>query len=491
MRFNRSSGILLHITSLPNDYGIGSLGKEAVAFIDFLSKSNQKLWQIFPTGPTGYGDSPYQTFSAFAGNPLFIDVEELIKEGLLNPEDCEIDVPYPKDKVDFGRIFKEKNGWLRKAFSNFKENDAFHEFCKEEAVWLDDFALFIALKENFGGKSWVEWDENAKTRDKETLENFRAALSEEIQYQKFLQFKFFQQWEKVHQYAKEKNISIIGDIPIFIGLDSADAWANPHLFHFDENCNPTFIAGVPPDGFSPTGQLWGNPLYNWEAMEQNHFQWWIQRFSAMLKIVDIIRVDHFIGFVNYWAVPAGEKTAEKGSWEPGPGRKVFDAVEKSLGKLPIIAEDLGVITPPVVELRDLFSFPGMKILQFAFYDGLESDFLPHHYTENFVVYTGTHDNETTRGWYKNIPENVREFADKYLDFDGDKSTISWKLIITAWESKADMAIVPMQDILNLDNSARMNLPGTSTGNWQWRMKKTALNDEISRKLKAITLKNRR
>jgi 4-alpha-glucanotransferase len=488
MHFKRSSGILLHITSLPGDFGIGSLGEEALAFIDFLKKAEQKLWQIFPTGPTGYGDSPYQTFSAFAGNPLLLDIHELVKDSLLVEKDIKLAALFPEDKVDFGKVINEKNRLFRIAYSNFEPNHEFTNFCVREDFWLNDYALFMALKEHFGGRSWIEWEKNAKIREPETMANFRIALSQEIQYQKFLQFLFFQQWQKVHLYAKKNGISIIGDIPIFIGLDSADAWANPHLFHFDENCNPVFVAGVPPDGFSPTGQLWGNPLYNWDKMAEERYQWWIKRFAATLRIVDIIRVDHFIGFVNYWAVPAGEKTAEHGTWEPGPGRKVFDAVLNVLGNLPIIAEDLGVITPEVVALRDAFEFPGMKILQFAFYDGMDSDFLPHHFTENFVVYTGTHDNETTRGWYKNVPEKVRDFVDEYLSFSGSEADIAWKLLETAWKSIAEMAIVPLQDVLNLDNSARMNLPGTSTGNWQWRFKKQDLNDKLARQLKNVTVK---
>ena len=486
MTQQRSSGILFHITSLPGAYGIGSLGKSAQNFIDFLYEAKQKNWQIFPLGPTGFGDSPYQTFSAFAGNPLLIDLENLVEVGLLSPALLQNPPAFPDDKVDYGAIIPFKEKLLRKAYQNFKIIDSFASFCEKESYWLDDYSLFMALKEHFNGASWVQWDDAVKRRQKDIIENFKIALQDEIRYHQFLQFVFFKQWKTIHHYAKNKGISIIGDIPIFIGLDSADAWANPDIFFFDQSCNPTVVAGVPPDGFSPTGQLWGNPLYRWSEMGKNNYEWWIQRFAKSLEMVDVIRVDHFIGFVNYWAVPATDDTAKNGVWEPGPGRKIFDAVKEKLGELPIIAEDLGVITPDVIKLRETFDFPGMKILQFAFYNGMDSDFLPHHYTRNCVVYTGTHDNETTRGWYSNAPDDVRKFANEYLNFDGSESEFSWKLIETAWKSRADLAIVPLQDVLNLDNSARMNFPGTANGNWQWRARKEDITKELAEKLASIT-----
>ncbi|MCD4817324.1 MAG: 4-alpha-glucanotransferase [Candidatus Cloacimonetes bacterium] len=488
MKFERSSGILLHITSLSGKYGIGSLGKEAHEFVDFLKKSEQKLWQIFPLGPTGFGDSPYQTFSAFAGNPLLIDLDLLIDEKLLEQSNLDNLSAFSETEIDFGELITVKDRILRKAFDNFEVSENYNEFHDEEQDWLNDFALFMSLKKHFQGASWSHWDRDIKLRELQAIEYYNEELKDEINYHKFLQFIFFQQWEKLHDYARKNNIKIIGDIPIFIGFDSADAWVNSDIFYFDENREPTKVAGVPPDGFSETGQLWGNPLYDWEAMEKDGFKWWIKRFEAALKQVDILRIDHFIGFVNYWAVPFGDKTAENGKWETAEGDKLFQQVQNKLGSLPIIAEDLGVLTPEIIKLRDQYGFPGMKVLQFAFYDGMEGGFLPHNFTENFVVYTGTHDNETTKGWFSNLPENVRDFTCSYLNFSGNESEIADKLIEAAWKSIAVFAIAPMQDFLNLDNSARMNYPGIAGGNWQWRMKKQYLTDELADKICRITEK---
>ncbi len=481
---NRQSGILLHITSLPSNYGIGSLGKAAYEFIDFLKTSAQKLWQIFPLGPTGYGDSPYQTFSAFAGNPLLVDLDELLKNGLLSKSDMNNSIAFNEDKVDYAFVKEYKNQIYKKAFKNFTPTKDYYDFCTKNNRWLDDFSLFMAIKKHFNNVSWSEWEIDLRLRKSETISYYQSKLKNEIDFEKFLQYLFYQQLDKVKRYANENGIKIIGDIPIFVGYDSADAWAYPEIFLFDDELKPTFVAGVPPDGFSPTGQLWGNPLYNWQKLKENDYKWWIDRFSHTLKAVDIIRLDHFLGFVNYWRVKAGEKTAENGSWQPGPKAHFFETVEKYLGQLPIIAEDLGVITDEVIKLREKFGFPGMKILQFAFYGDEHNPYLPHNIQENFVVYTGTHDNETTVGWYKNLPQHIKDYVNRYLKTDGKK--IHLDLIKTAWQTKANYAVAPMQDFLGLDNSARMNTPGTTENNWQWRLNKKHLNDKLTNWIYELT-----
>lgn len=491
MKFERSSGILLHITSLPGNFGIGSLGDDCYYFIDFLEKSAQKLWQICPVGPTGYGNSPYQTYSAFAGNPLFINLEKLVDNGLLEMDDLKTEESFNEIKVEFEKVKKFKSVLFRKAYKNFLEHSSseFVNFCETESDWLDDFSLFMALKKHFNEISWNNWEESIKLRKPAAMKKYSEMLKNEIGYQKFLQYLFFKQWKEMRNYSSSKNIKIIGDIPIYVAFDSSDAWSHPEYFLFDEDNNPTFVAGVPPDKFSPTGQLWGNPLYNWEKHKENNFSWWKKRFKKTLEMVDIIRIDHFIGFVNYWAVPANDKTAENGSWQPAPGKELFSAVLKDLGSLPIIAEDLGAITQKVIDLRDYFDFPGMKILHFAFGTGANNPYLPENFPENCVVYTGTHDNETTEGWFKNIPGFLKEEVRNYLDLKNEK--ISWRLIEAAWESKADIAIAPLQDFLGLDNSARMNIPGTVGGNWEWRVKKSQLNDELAMKIKMLTIQNDR
>lgn len=493
MKFERSSGILLHITSLPGNYGIGSMGKEAFEFIDFLERSGQKIWQICPTGPTGYGDSPYQTFSAFAGNPLFINLEKLSEEDLIANPDLATKFEFSEDEVDFGKVIDFKQKIFRKAFENFKNNipSGFAVFCQKESDWLDDYSLFMSLKTHFVGKPWYEWDEAIKIRKQESVMYFRNLLKEEISFHKFQQFIFFKQWKKMHDHARSKGIKIFGDIPIYIAYDSSDAWADPELFQFDNNNNPIKVSGCPPDDFCKLGQLWGNPLYDWKKHEQDNFCWWIKRFRKTLEIVDIVRIDHFIGFVHYFAIPAENKTAEYGDWLPGPGGKLFKAVQKELGDLPIIAEDLGLVTEEVIALRDKFKFPGMRLLQFAFGGDESNPFFPENYPENCVVYTGTHDNETTEGWYKNIPDFVKEHLHRYLQYDG-KDKISWELIKLAWKSKADLAIVPMQDLLCLDNSARFNSPGSVGGtNWKWRVRKDDLTPQLENKIRSFSLKYKR
>jgi 4-alpha-glucanotransferase len=491
MHFQRSSGILLHPTSLPGNYGIGTLGKEAFAFIDFLITSRQKLWQLCPLGPTGYGDSPYQCFSAFAGNPLLIDFDVLLHEKLISKADLPGD-DYPDDHVDFGWVYTTKYPVLRKAFENFKSGSfkvmhaKFDNFCEAKSQWLDDYALFMALKGRFDGHPWEEWDDDIRKREDDALHRYKSELAEEIAFQKFMQFLFFQQWLSVKAYANANGIKIIGDIPIFVSMDSADAWSNPENFQFDEDLKPTAVAGVPPDYFSETGQLWGNPLYDWEKMANDGFSWWVQNIKSKLELYDIIRIDHFRGFAAYWSVPADETTAINGSWVPTPGYELFNTVKEELGSLPIIAEDLGVITPDVEALRDHFEFPGMKILQFAFnadeYDNL---YLTHNYSENSVVYTGSHDNNTLGGWVEEIRQEDLDFALEYVH-GKTGSQMHWDFIRAAFSSTAVMAVIPLQDVLGLPAEARMNTPGTASGNWQWRFSKSQMKDAVAAKLGRMT-----
>jgi len=474
MKFERSAGILLHPTSLPGTFGIGDLGNEAYKFIDFLEAAGQKLWQIFPLGPTGYGDSPYQCFSAFAGNPLLISPEKLIGDGFLSPGEVNVHPSSHPHKINYGQVIHDKKLILRKAYNNFLKNsngqeEAYNSFCEENKEWLNDFSFFMASKEYHGGGLWTEWEKSLVEREEKALKEWENKLADDISYHKFVQFQFFRQWDNLKKYTNDKGINIIGDMPIFIAYDSADLWANKSIFSVDKHGNLETVAGVPPDYFSATGQLWGNPLYKWDIMEKDDFIWWRRRMSNMLKFVDIIRIDHFRGFEAYWEIPGGAKTAIKGRWVKAPGEKLFNSLRKYLGDLPILAEDLGVITKPVEELRDKFGFPGMKILQFAFGTGMESKFLPHNYTRNCVVYTGSHDNDTTRAYFEKEKENDNDIyfhAQKYLDYYGED--ILQKLIRTAYASVADFVIIPMQDILNLGGEARMNFPGKPGGNWTWR-----------------------
>ena len=489
MEFIRSSGILLHISSLPGPFGIGSLGADARRFIDFLADADQKIWQICPLGPTGYGDSPYQTFSAFAGNPLFIDIPTLVEHKLLTSDDVVDPPPFPRDAVDYGPVITCKTALLRKAFIRFQPAASYWDFCQDNKFWLDDFCLFMSLKEFFGGIPWNQWMPSAKMRIPEALEHYRTSLAEDIAFYRFCQYMFFHQWDALHTYASNHRVKIMGDMPIFVAFDSADAWAHPELFLFDEERNPTVVAGVPPDFFSAAGQLWGNPLYNWQAMKENNYSWWHQRFASILQQVDIIRVDHFRGFAGYWAVPAGETTAQKGAWQTAYGKELFTSIRHTMGELPIVAEDLGIITPDVVELRDHFGFPGMKILQFAFDNGMTNPYLPHNYPRNCLVYTGTHDNDTTAGWYASLDENQRHTLRTYLQCtDAD---MPWALIKAAWLSRADIAIAPMQDFLALGTPARMNTPGVASGNWQWRLDANALTHELAHKVRDITWQAKR
>lgn len=499
MKFERSSGILLHPTSLPGPYGIGDLGPQAYQFMDWLASTGCKLWQVLPLGPTGYGDSPYQCFSAFAGNPYLISPEFLIQDGLLTQEDLSNMPDFNASIVDFGLLIPWKLNLLLKAFSRFALSGAggadealvgeFNYFCAENAAWLDDYALFMSLKEANGGGAWNSWEASIRTREKSAMDKARKEHQESVQRYSFYQFLFFRQWNNIRKYAGEKDIKIVGDIPIFIAYDSADAWANPELFFLDDESLPTVVAGVPPDYFSPTGQLWGNPLYRWDAHKETDYAWWLDRFRAVLKLVDIVRLDHFRGFAGYYEIPFGAKTAETGRWVPGPGSDFFKVLDAKLSdprtaeiELPIIAEDLGVITPDVVELRDGFHLPGMKILQFGF-DEPKNPFLPHNYPAHCVAYTGTHDNDTARGWYDSAPEQESKFALKYLNTDADHFV--WELIRGVWSSVAVYALAPMQDLLNLGGYARMNFPSRLGGNWEWRMKAEDMSEHLAGGLREL------
>ncbi|WP_081256277.1 4-alpha-glucanotransferase [Streptobacillus moniliformis] len=482
----RKAGILLHPTSLSGKEGIGTLGFEAYRFIDFLKKSKQKLWQIFPLGPTGYGDSPYQCFSAFAGNPYLIDLETLVHEGYLDSTVLDINFGDSKENIDYGMIYTNKLPILRSAFEKFNiENEDFIKFNIENDYWLDNYSLFAALKTYFNGESWLNWSSELKNRDNEAIKEYKVKLADEINYQKFLQYIFFKQWSSIKSYANQNGIEIIGDIPIFVSMDSADAWSNPEIFLFDKDRNPVKVAGVPPDYFSATGQLWGNPLFDWNKLKETGYKWWIDRVKANLSLYDIIRIDHFRGFESYWAVNYGETTAINGKWEKGPGIDLFNAIKKSLGEINIIAEDLGILTDEVVELKESAGFPGMKILQFAFDKDPENEYLPHNYEKNTVVYTGTHDNDTTNSWYFKLNDMQKGEVRDYLNVSDD-SYIVYSMIRLALRSVAETAIIPMQDYLNLGEFARINTPGLASGNWQWRLNGWELNDDLASTIAHIT-----
>jgi 4-alpha-glucanotransferase len=488
MKFERASGILLHPTSLPGAYGIGDLGPAAYKWLDWLAGTSCKLWQVLPLGPTGYGDSPYQCFSAFAGNPYLISPDLLLEDDLLHSNDLVEKLDFDLKKVDFGRLIPWKLNLLERAFIRFSEKKTllrteFESFCAENAVWLEDYALFMAIKESNGGGSWDGWPEMLRKRQPEALEQVRKTLSGTIQRFTFYQFIFYRQWNALHKYAAGKNLQVIGDIPIFVAADSSDVWSHSDLFFLDEDLKPTVVAGVPPDYFSPTGQLWGNPLYRWEVHKANGYRWWLERLRATLKMVDIVRIDHFRGFAGYWEIPAGNPTAETGCWITGPGMDFFNAVRADLGNdLPIIAEDLGLITPDVVALRDQTGLPGMKILQFAF-SGPDNPFLPHLYPQHCVVYTGTHDNDTANGWYEKAPEPEKDFARRYLAVDG--TDFAWKLIRAGWASVAAFSIAPLQDFLNLGSEARFNFPSRLGGNWEWRVTEPVLSVDLQGRIKEL------
>lgn len=501
MKFPRRSGILMHPTSLPGRFGIGDLGEAAYRFVDFLTAAGQSYWQVLPLSPTGYADSPYQTLSAFAGNPLLISPDKLVEAGHLSAADL-ADVPaFPAERVDFGPVIQYRTRLLNRAFARFRaqapagQKAAFARFCDEQAFWLNDFALFMALKEAHHLRPWHAWEPEVVTRQPEALARWRKELAGEIENQQYRQWQFFEQWLAVKRYANERSIHVIGDIPIFVSLDSADVWASPHLFHFDEHLRPTVVSGVPPDYFSATGQLWGHPLYRWEVMARNGYAWWISRFRMAFTQADVLRIDHFRGFYNYWEVPAEEKTAIRGRWLYGPGAGLFHAVTAALGEIAIIAEDLGDFDAEsragVDALQAEFGYPGMKVLQFAFSSGPHDPFLPHNFTRDCLVYTGTHDNDTIAGWYQVTSTAAeREYARKYCArqyLDSDGLSIAWDLIRLAWGSVAHTAITPVQDLLSLGHRMRMNTPSTvGAPNWCWRLLPSALTGEIAARLRELT-----
>jgi 4-alpha-glucanotransferase len=503
MTFPRSSGILLHITSLPAVHGIGDLGNSAREFIDFLAETGQKIWQVLPLSPTGYGDSPYQSFSAFAGNHLFIDLLELEEQGLLVSEDLAAAPQLPGDFVDYGRVIAFKLALLRKAAQNFltnangTESSAFETFCRTNGAWLDDYALFMAAKAFHKGAVWTDWEAGLRQRDHGALENWRHRLSPEMEIHKFAQYEFFRQWAMLKERCQRSGIRIMGDIPIYVAHDSADLWAHPELFCLDERGRPTVVAGVPPDYFSVTGQLWGNPIYRWDVLARSGYRWWVDRFRASLKLFDLVRLDHFRGFEAYWEIPAGATTAIGGKWVKGPGKAFFEALSAELKELPVVAENLGVITPEVEAIRHEFGFPGMSLLQFAFgNDPQGPSFRPHNYSRELAAYTGGHDNDTTVGWWTSsgVGESTRskedirkehEFAKAYLGFENEP--IHWVFVRAVLSSVADIAIIPLQDVLGLGSEARMNLPGTVTGNWKWRYCTSTLTSDIKTRLRELTI----
>lgn len=496
MRFPRRSGVILHPTSLPGRFGIGDLGEGAYRLIDFLAGAGQSYWQVLPLSPTGYGDSPYQGLSAFAGNPLLISPEKLVAVGHLTPEDLEQVPPFPADRVDYGPVIGHKTDLLERAFARFQRQASasqqadYARFCADQRAWLDDFALFMALKEAHGLRPWYEWEPELVRREPDALAAWGRSLADRVESQKYRQWQFFNQWIEVKNYANKRGVRIIGDIPIFVAHDSADVWANTRLFHFDEDLRPTVVSGVPPDYFSETGQLWGHPLYRWDLMEAEGYGWWIARFRMAFTQADVVRIDHFRGFYNYWEVPAGEETAINGRWVYGPGARLFRVVTAALGELEIIAEDLGMFTPEaragVEALQNEFGYPGMKVLQFAFGNGPGDPFLPHNYGPACVVYTGTHDNDTTVGWYcVTSTEKERDLVRRYLGRDG--CDIAWDLIRLAWSSVAQTAIAPAQDLLGLGHEARLNTPSTTGApNWCWRLTPGALHQGVADRLRELT-----
>jgi 4-alpha-glucanotransferase len=489
VRFPRSSGIILHPTCLPGPYGVGDLGKDAHRFVDFLAEAGQGRWQVLPLGPTGYGDSPYQSLSSFAGNPLLISPDALVDDGLLTPDDLRAHPAFAADRVDFGAVIAWKRPLLERAADRFPGPPGrglaglFEAFAREHASWLDDYALFVALAEAHPGARWSDWPADIVGGARPGLERWRHHLGAALRRHKIVQFLFYRQWLALRQHAAARGIRLIGDVPIFAAYDGADVWSHPELFFLDDRGKPTVVAGVPPDVFSATGQLWGNPLYRWEVMARQGYAWWLDRIRTALTLVDIIRIDHFIGFVRYWEVPAGAATAVGGRWQPGPGTAIGLALEAALGAVPVIAEDLGLVTPEVEALRDRFELPGMKVLQFAFGGDAANPYLPHNYPPNCVVYTGTHDNDTTAGWFVSAPPETRAFAQRYLARSG--ADIAHDLIRLAMSSVADTAIVPLQDVLALGSDARMNVPGRPAGNWSWRFRWDMIGADHARQLREM------
>jgi 4-alpha-glucanotransferase len=494
---DRASGILLHVTSLPSPYGIGDLGPSAFGWVDRLVRAGQCWWQALPLGPTGYADSPYQPLSSFAGNVLLVSPDRLVEDGLLNTSELEA-LSFPTAEVEYPAVVRFKHRLLQLAWSHFLAGagealqPAFERFCRDQAHWLDDYALFRALKVRHGGAHYLEWPRALVRREPAALEAARKELAELVDLARFGQFLVATQGGRLSEYARARGLRLIGDLPFFVSPDSSDVWANPGLFQLDEQRRPRFVAGVPPDYFSPDGQLWGNPVYDWDALRRTGYRWWIDRLRALLDHVDLIRLDHFRGFAAAWHVPAGATTARSGQWLPGPGIDLFQAARDELGRLPLIAEDLGLITPDVRRLREDLHLPGMKVLQFAFDGNPDNPFLPDHYGHDAVVYTGTHDNDTTRGWYRTLPEGQRRNVWTYLGrSSGDEGEIAWEFLGMAWSSAASLAVAPLQDVLNLGSEGRMNRPGTAEGNWRWRVSDEILSEPAFEKLRVLTARSGR
>ena len=482
----RSSGILMHITSLPGKYGVGTMGEQAYKFVDFLKKAGQSTWQILPLTPTGFGDSPYQSCSTFAGNHYLIDLPTLVRDGLLTEQDLEgIRWNISEDKVDFGLLYNNRLKVLRAAFARFTPGADYEVFCAENSSWLPDFALFMALKDKFGGKPWYEWEDKLKFRDPDAIWASRGELKDQIAFFSFVQYLFFKQWTALHEYAGKNNITIIGDVPIYVPRDSVEVWSSPELFQMDEKLDPKAVAGCPPDAFSADGQLWGNPLYRWDVVAADGYSWWIRRLAAAGKLYDVVRMDHFRAFAGYWSVPFGDKTAKGGQWITGPGMDFITAVKDALPELKLIAEDLGYLTQDVLDLRDASGYPGMKVLQFAFDSREPSDYLPHTYTACSVCYTGTHDNMTTRQWLETGTPEMQQYAKEYMRLSEEEGMV-WGVIRTAMSSVSDTCVIPLQDYLDLGAEARMNFPGTTNSNWTWRAKDGMITDALAEKIHHLT-----
>ena len=497
----RESGILFPIFSLPSRFGIGSFSREAYDFVDFLEQAGQGCWQILPIGPTGFGNSPYQPLSAFAGNPYFISPEVLISKGLLTWEECqELSFGQDEERVDYGALYENRYTLLKKAYARFMENrttktaeketagaeDPYTAYLEKEAYWLEDYALFMALKNAFQGAPWISWEDGLRTRKPEALAKARKEYADEISFYCYLQYEFDRQWKELRDYAGKKLVRIIGDLPFYVSLDSSDAWAHPEVFQMDEDLLPKVVAGCPPDAFSPTGQLWGNPVYDWEAMKKNDYDWWVHRIKRNYEFYDVIRVDHFHGFCDYYAVPYGDSTAENGTLKKGPGLEFFKILEKKLGKLDLIAEDLGNVTEENASLLAATGFPGMKVLQFGF-TSWDSVYVNHRHIPNCVVYTGTHDNTPTRAWVEEISDGERDFTRRYINsMNTDYGAFTWDIIREAYRSVADLCIIPLQDYLCKGREARINTPGTADGNWQWRLRPNFLSQDLARSIHDLT-----
>lgn len=482
----RTSGILMPIFSLSSPYGIGTFGKKAYEFVDFLVKGGQSYWQILPLNPTNYGDSPYQSFSSFAGNPYFIDLDMLITEGLLTEDEVTaVDFGDDPEVVDYGKLYNNRIPLLKKAYARFKGGKDYKAFCRENAFWVDEYALFMALKNAHNDVAWENWEEELRFRDEKTLKKVKKESAEIIDFYKFVQYKFDSQWQQLKAYANENGIKIIGDIPIYVAYDSADTWANPSQFLLDEELKPIKVAGCPPDAFSEDGQLWGNPLYRWDVMKKDDYSWWKKRLGYAMKLYDLIRIDHFRGFEAYYTIPYGDKNAKRGTWKKGPNMALFNAMKKEFGDdLPIIAEDLGLLTEGVRKMLRKSGFPGMKVMQFAFDGRSENEYLPHNHIANCVVYTGTHDNDTIMGWYETAGKKSLEQAKKYMHFAEDEG-FNWTMMRTALMSVADTVILMMHDLMGLGSEARINVPSTVGGNWQWRVADVCINDWLA----SIVLEN--